>query len=922
MRMITLWLVTFVILWGTALYAQTGNIKGRVIENSNGEPMIGVVALIKELPGKAAVTDIDGNYMISAVPEGTYIVEFQTVGYKKTRLKVTVRAGQTADINVSMGFVVAKEIVVVGRRITNTAASLLKIRKRAAATQDAISSEQIKKSPDSDAGDAAKRVTGVTVLGGKYIYIRGLSERYTNVLINGAQVSTPLPNKRVVPLNIFPAGLIDNLVISKTYVPYLPADFGGGTITINTKSYPENEELKVGLGMSYNSQTTGKDFYTFKGGKFDSLGYDDGTYVLPPLIDQSKVPLVQASGFSEGYTLEQLSLLRKNFTNTHELETKTALPSGKISFAYGNSYTLDERTGKKLGFFISTDQKTKFESVEGKYKRYSSAVIEAEYDYKGSKMTTNTTAQLALAFSPNRNNELKLSSFFTHNSEKTGRYREGLLGASRLGSEEILQVIFTNQVFSQLKGRHFLKGLLDSQLEWFGAFSWSSRNQPDTRTAYRDQDGNIYKTEPFRRYFNKFDEFSYEFAPWITIPFKQWSGQKSKFRFGSGYSLKTRNNDSRRFLYLTPLVGSALDAIDNTGSFSTLFEQGNYFAKENTGTTVASGFDSYAGKLDIISGYAMVDIPLVARWVRLVTGVRVENWKQTVDSFNRFNRSVKEISEIGDTDFIPSVNLILSVTNNTNIRFAYSNTINRPDFLEASNFRYYDDLETGATIKGNPDLDKATMDNYDVRIEWFPGVGEVVAVSGFYKKLDSPIEVAINDTGGDQFYTFYNQSGAENFGAEVELRKKFGFISKALEALSFYVNYTYIRSKIKLDPSTGTSELAKSRPLQGQSPWVVNTGFFYDNVDWGTTASLLFNKFGRRIIEVTTTPTVDHIYEESYPKLDAAVSQKAGILTIKLTVENLLNPKIDRTQNIDGKDELVKTFRNGIDVGVSASAFF
>jgi TonB-dependent receptor len=314
-------------------------------------------------------------------------------------------------------------------------------------------------------------------------------------------------------------------------------------------------------------------------------------------------------------------------------------------------------------------------------------------------------------------------------------------------------------------------------------------------------------------------------------------------------------------------------------------------------------------------------MPLIPK-LRLITGVRYEYWEQDVDSFNQFDESTKETSSIGGHEFIPSANLVYSVAENSNIRLAYGRTVNRPDFIEASNFRYYDDLETGAIIKGNPDLDKAVIDHYDIRLEWFPGVGEVIALSGFLKRIESPIEAAINDTGGDQLYTYYNQESAENWGVEFEFRKNFGFIAKALEVLAFSVNYTYVKSSITLDPATGTNETDKDRSLQGQSPWVVNTGFFFDSKNSGTTASLLFNIFGRRITQVSTTTNAGHIYEESYPKLDFSLSQKLANVKLKLTVENILDPDIERTQDITGTEDTVRTYKKGIDVGLSASAVF
>jgi len=304
-----------------------------------------------------------------------------------------------------------------------------------------------------------------------------------------------------------------------------------------------------------------------------------------------------------------------------------------------------------------------------------------------------------------------------------------------------------------------------------------------------------------------------------------------------------------------------------------------------------------------------------------VTGVRVEHWKQNIDSFNKFDRKKSVDSDIGGTELIPSANIIYSVTRDINVRGAYSRTINRPDFLEASAFRYYDDIQ-GVSIEGNPDLEKAVINNFDLRFEWFPDVGEIIALSGFYKKIAHPIEASINDIGGEQLHTYKNQKEARNIGVELEIRKDFEFIARVLKDLSWFGNFTYVQSQMTLDRKTGTQELDAERPLQGQSPWVVNTGFYYDNKNSGTGASVLINMFARRISQVSTISGVGNIYEETYPKLDLSVSQKISAVEIKLTVENLLNPEIKMTQDVMDKEQIVSTFKKGISCSIGVTGKF
>jgi len=553
------------------VYSQpVGSVTGKVMDQASGDPIIGVTVVVTGT-SLYSVTDINGNYMLVNVPAGNYKIRFQMMGYATSEVNVNVKPGRN-PLNIAMSYRVAKTTVVTARRLTNTEASLLSIRKKASTAQDAISSEQIAKSPDSDAADAAKRVTGVTIYGGKFIYVRGLDERYSNILVNGAQVPSPLPNKRVIPLDIFPTGIIDNLIVTKTHSPMIPGDFGGGVITVNTKDFPDEASLKVGFSAGYNSNTTFKDFYTFDGSRLDYLGFNSGVYGLPDKIVSSKYPIVPYSIITQkGYSIDERKAFLKEFSDVYSIEKKKAAPSGKVSFSYGNTYYIDKDKGRKLGLLLSLDQKVGFSTREGAYKQFATSVPEANYRYKESNMSTNTTAQLVSAYSFNKHNDLKLASFYTHFSDKTAREKRGQLGASTLGYSDILKIVYTDLFFNQLFGKHYLEGI-DSQVEWFGTVSWAGRNQPDTRVNKRNSDNFIFVKESLERYFNSFDELAWEFSPSITVPFSQWSGLKSKTTWGFDYSGKSRSNESRRFQY--DINDADVDSVNNTSGFDTLYSGG------------------------------------------------------------------------------------------------------------------------------------------------------------------------------------------------------------------------------------------------------------------------------------------------------------------------------------------------------------
>ncbi len=894
----------------SVLWAQArGKVAGKVIENQTGDAMFGVV-VIHRASGTNAQTDFNGKYLIS-VPAGKQVLEFRMAGYPPQRLTVNVPAGGVKrGQNVALRLVQAKtEVVVTAKRVTNTAAALLSKRKKAAAAQDAISAEQIAKSPDSDAADAAKRVTGITIFGGQFIFVRGLPERYSSIQVNRAIVPSPLPNKRVVPLDVFPVSLLDDLTIAKTYTPDMPGDFAGGLIGLNTKAYPEKEQLTVGIGTGYNDRATFKTFQTFDGGGLDFFGFNDGTYTMPKDIKNSSTALTKA-GLTAGYTNAQLQAFTNDFTNILNIDKGKGKLPGSLSVSYGNQFGITEI--QKLGVMVAASFKESSRNRNGVFRQYEpgSDIGTIDYTYEESTYSTTTTGQLTAAYAPTKSDSLKVVGFYTHGSEKRARINDGRVGGGTTGQRHVLRYAETDLIFSQLLGEHVLPSFFQSKVEWFGAYSIAKRDQPDTRIIDYGPTGQISIAEPVKRYFNDFSEQNIEAGPSIEIPFRQWQDLKSKVKIGTFGLLRTRENRSRRFRYTDDANTAA--GVNPSQDIESFINQTGYLTLETTGTSSTQGFDAYDATLTIGGGYGMVDIPLM-RELRLITGARVESWEQKIDSFNPFDKSTVVTSKIADTDVMPSANLIYSLTKDINIRSAFSQTINRPDFIEASNFRYFDDLETGGIIIGNPNLKKATIQNYDLRFEWFPAVGEVIAISGFYKQINDPIEATINVIGGDAQYGFTNQQKAQNFGGEIEFRKSLGFITDYAEDYSFLANYTIVQSEITIDPSLAGQLTDTERPLQGQSPWVVNVGFFYDNDDWGTNASLLFNMFGRRISAVGTD-NLPNIYEESYPTLDFTVAQEVFKgARLKFAASNLLDPEITQNQGSGAEKRLIQRYRRGID---------
>lgn len=881
----------------------TGTIRGRVLDSANGEPMIGVTAVIKEL-GLYSVTDIDGNYAITNVPVGEHTVTYQITGYQPSATKVNVTAGKPAVANVTLNYKVSSEVVVTAKRIDNTAASLLARQKKSAAAQDAISAEQISKSPDNDASDSARRVTGVSIVGNtNAIFVRGMADRYSVVQVNGALLPSPIPTRRTVPLDIFPVSLLDNMTVVKSYLAKYQGEFGAGVLDIETRDYPDERELKVGLQFGGNTRTTFQTFGTYQGGKFDFFGYDDGIRNYPSRIEGKKVsPFSPLTGI--GFSNPDRIAIAQEFTNIWSRKNIQGLPAGRISASYGNTYELGQNS--KLGILVAGFFQEASQTIKGEFRRYLADKSEASnYRYEDFNYSTLKSAQLSMTYAPSSKHKLKFNSFYTHKSSDTTRQNIGQYDYSNNGTKTILSFWETSLIFNQLRGEH-KTDFLDSEIEWTLNGSIALRDQPDTRATRYTAEGVFNDSRNFTRYFNNHTENLLQATAAIHTPFEQWSGLKSKFTLGADGSYRIRNTKSRRFTHdLTQVSSTNLYA-----PAEEIFKTGAPMTSEVTGTSLAEGLDAYDASLFILGGYTQIDMPLMPR-VRFVPGLRAENWEQRADAFNIFDTALKDKSRLQATNFMPAVALIVTPIDDLNIRLSGSQTINRPDFIEAANFRLFDDLVTGAILKGNPNLKAATITSADARIEWFPAPGEIFAISGFYKELQNPIEAAVGALADDLQFTYINQKSARLLGGELEIRKNLGFIAEFLKPFSILANGTLIQSQLELNPQITSAETNRNRPLQGQSPWLVNAGLYYDNDKSKTSVALLYNIFGRRIAQVGVNG-LPNTYEEPYGTLDLTLRQQLGEkLDLKVNAQNLLDPEIVQNQGTEEK-QLIDRYRRGM----------
>jgi outer membrane receptor protein involved in Fe transport len=894
--------VALVLFFPSLALSQNATLSGTVVDAATGEPLIGANVLLVG-KSKGTTTDLDGAYMIRDLAAGKYDLQISYVSYTKKLIRgVELTSGKTSTVNVSLESEAfeMEEVVVEAAAVRNSEAALLALQKKAAGVSDAISEEQIKRSPDSDAADAVKRVTGVSVVGGKYTYVRGLGERYSNTQLNDVSIPSPEPEKKVVPFDLFPANMIQNLITAKTFTPDQPGNFSGGLVKINTREFPSAFTMNAGISTGFNTNNATASIPGYKGGSTDFLGFDDGTRTLP-----SAVPSMPPSNRP---TAAQSAGLLGLFNNQWSPENGSAAPNLGMNFSVGDQFTLGSLP---VGYLASLSYSAET-SYREKRERYptqeidpATGIAQLKDDYTVRQGTNSVLwgALLNLSTRLSDNDKISVKSIFNRSSDDEARLIDGYSAqgsSSGFYRSSRLQFVGRTIFSSVLSGEHQLKNTLDSRLEWRASIATAQRDEPDNREtvyALEQSTGRYFLPNNFGsgngRFFSDLHDMSYSAGfDWI-VPVDAL-GQNSRFKVGALADMRTREFSARRFLF------------SNVNSASQYLTPEELFTPENVAAgniefmDATSSNDAYDADEATFAGYAMLDIALTGK-LRVIAGARFENTSTDVTSFDPFGVTSPEDmnASLHDANFLPAVNLVYAVTPNMNLRAAFSQTIARPEFRELAPFRF-DDYRTSTF--GNAALKQTDIQNYDVRWEWYPNPGEIVAVSAFYKRFNDPIEKVLYPSANNNFVIPINANDAENVGLEFEVRKSLDFALDALDNFNVGMNVTLVQSRIEFRENENFAVRAipgleylsaagfanSERPLEGMSPYVVNFSLGY-SAPSGTNVMLFYNLLGERIREIGTSG-YDDTYEQARNQLDLTIAQKVmETVNVKLAMKNLLN---------------------------------
>lgn len=859
-----------ILLTANFAFAQTGKISGTVLDSKTGETLPGATALI-EGTGKGVSADFDGKFILTGVPVGKVTLVISYISYNTKKIAgVEVKANDVTDISVLLDASTSQdltevEVVVTLNKENNTA--LILQQKNNASVSDGISSETIKKTPDRNTSDVIKRISGATIQDNKFAIIRGMSDRYNAAFINGAPLPSSESDKKAFSFDIFPANLLDNIVILKTATPDMPGDFAGGVIQINTKSIPEKNAQSISISTGYNQQTTFKDFRTYKGGKYDWLGIDDGTRGDPKGIPETKL-------FSAD-KLDQIEYAKK-VNYDWSLQSKKTMPNFNLQYSLANVGKLFKKEAGSIFALtynstnnIFATNRREFEEQGGIYD------VAKTRDYID---TTYSNAILAsalwnLAYKFNGNNQIGFKNLFSINSEDRVITRRGSQDiVTQTWERSTVRWFVQNQIYStQLNGDHYFEPA-KIKFKWVAGYSDIKRETPNLRrmtyvkNSPLEDDSVKYNavigttgtgaanagTMIFNTTKEKMQSIRYD----VSRAFKLGDKTKHEVLLGGNHIFRDRIFYARLLGYTMYRKNSSL--IENTDlkylDESVIFAPENIGIQDNPGprdggfklSEATTEKDNYAASSMLNAGYITLDSRLFDK-LRFIYGARVESYRQRL-SVTLFGE--EKISDTTVVDILPSINAVYSVTEKTNIRLSFYQTVSRPEFRELAAFNFLD-FNTNFNITGNPGLTRGKIDNYDARFEWYPGAGQVISVSGFYKKITNAVEQAIDASGQIKALTFVNVALVENLGVELEYRFKLSTLfnndsSKFLSKTTLFSNFAYIKSEVDVSKIID----AEPRPLQGQSPYIINAGIQYldNDKDWGV--SLSYNVIGRRIVLV------------------------------------------------------------------------
>jgi len=906
--------------FSNAFAQETGELTGNVSDSV--EAVIGAVVVVEGNNLWGDFTDADGNFTIKKIKPGTYNIQITYFGYKTLVIKdVVIRAGESTSIGDVKMELDAKEeaaIVIVGTRTTNTEQAAVTETKESKQVINVISAEQISKSQDRDAAQVMQRIPGVTLVQNRFVMVRGLSERYNTVLLNGAVAPSSEAESRAFSFDLISSNMIDRISVYKSGSFDQPGDFAGSAIRVYTRNSVEKNTTQLSLTGGYRVGTTFGDFKRMDQFGSDALGFGANKRALPS--DFPELVTVEALK----YNIDRIEKASSSLPNNWSINDKKAYPDGRLNFLVARKMNLGGLKINTINNLSYSNTLQRSEIERHSYWNYTANSQSSERDEYDDQSYSNDVRLGALSnwsFIMGANHKIDFRNMYSQlsssdivervgtNYEKDNEYQSYSLRYS------------SNRIYTgQLQGTHNVNKER-TKLLWSFGYSDIARKEPDWRRysyqRQRNSTGSYDLVIPSgasatdaARFYTELTEKSYTGNAEIEHKFvKNADSNGVTIKMGFFTDYKDRSYSARWMSYTrgpqfnpdiqTLPIGGLLDSVD-------------YFK----GVTLNEGTrpsDVYSAKGTLLAYYAGTTIPFLKKF-NLTTGARLENNNQTLVSLG--NQTLVDTNVVR---LLPSANLSYNISKKMLVRGAYYRTLNRPEFRELSAFSFYD-FNFKIDKVGNPKLKTADIHNMDVRVEYYPSSDEMISIGVFYKKFINPIELYQLPASSNFLFVYGNADVAESQGIEVEIRKSLGFISKGstLEKFSLLFNGALIESKLTLGQNLSSLQINK-RAMQGQSPYVINTGIYFTDEKKGWQASLMYNVFGPRIYAVGDQQ-VRTWYEMQRHLVDLTISKNVTEkLTVRVGASDLLNSstRVMEDGNFDGKindssvDKVIFKFKTG-----------
>ncbi|MBX3148194.1 MAG: TonB-dependent receptor [Gemmatimonadales bacterium] len=850
----------------------TGRVTGRVVDAAQGAPIAGaIVELVGTSTPHRTSTSLDGRYTFLTVPAGEVGIRVRMIGFGPklvTGVRVPVNGVATQDVSLNAETVQLEELNVTAAAERGTVADALNEQRNSVGVVNAVTAEEISRSPDGDAAAAVQRVSGVTVQEGKYVFVRGLGERYTTTSLNGARIPSPEPERKVVPLDLFPSGLIQAITTAKTFTPDLPGDFSGAQVNIRTREFPATRQFTVSTSTGYNTRATGTAMLRAPNAGLEWLAFGANKRGLPGLVRDAGV-------FDPPPSQTDVNRMVESFRNAWSAPSRSGLPSSSLALSLGGS---DPIFGQSIGYLLSATYSYSQEVQQDQRRAFALPLATpgevAEIDrFEGStgRASVGLGTLASLSTSIGASTRLSLNTSYNRTADNDARFEAGL--SENHGSElEVtrLRYIERSVLSMQLQGEHRI-GARHS-LDWSASRSRVTRDEPDrSEMVYfvgTDASGQRQTPAWFSasnegavRTFAALDESSSEAAGNYGLQLGS-RDRPHQIRIGGLYRSTTRNANNASYSIASSLPSSAR-TLKPEEIFDGRFSSGDqaYFR-----VTPLSAGGSYAASDRLVAGYVMGQYFLTPR-IEILAGARVERSTVRVTTEPTVGSTVITAPEY--TDVLPSLGVNVRLSETQTLRFAATQTLARPEYRELSPVQYREVIG-GENLLGNAELKRSLIKNLDARWEWYPNPMEVISVGLFAKQFTDPIERVYLATSGTRVVSFLNAESAENYGIELEGRKNLRFVSPSLVNFSAHANATVIHSRIRIGGEGLASRLNDERAMVGQAPYVFNSGLTYTSGSGRFSATALYNIVGRRIVNAAEAPLPD-VYEQARHALDLSL---------------------------------------------------